>query len=113
MHELSVTKHILDYCVETAKKEGASHVRTIRLLLGPYSGIVPECIQLYFDVLSQDTIAQGAKIKVTEVPLRVLCRDCGRESEITRLKIQCPYCKSLKLKRLSGKEFIIESLEVD
>ena len=37
----------------------------------------------------------------------------NRESEITRSRIACPFCSSLRLQILSGKEFIIESLEVD
>lgn len=113
MHELAITQSILNIALQAAQEQKATHIREIRLRMGPFSGVVPECVQMYLDVLAKGTPAQGAKIKVTTVPLKVLCRDCGREGEIDRAHIACPYCGSLRLKRLSGKEFMVESLEVD
>lgn len=113
MHELSITQSILNISLQAAAQQNASHIREIRLRMGPFSGVVPECVQMYLDVLAKGTPAEGAKIKVTTVPLEVLCRDCGRESEIERTHIACPHCGSMRLKRLSGKEFMVESLEVD
>ena len=113
MHELSITQEILRYSIQEAKRQDADRIRAIRLRLGPFSGIVPECIQMYLDLLSEGTIAQGAKIEAVIQPLKIRCRDCGRESEITRERIQCPFCGSIQLKRLSGNEFMVDSLEVD
>lgn len=113
VHELSITQSILNISLQAAAEQHASRIREIRLRMGPFSGVVPECVQMYLDVLAKGTPAEDAKIKVTTVPLKVLCRDCGREGEIDRAHIACPYCGSLRLKRLSGNEFMVESLEVD
>ena len=113
MHELSITESILRTSLEEADKCHASRISAIRLCLGPFSGIVPECIQMYLDLLAEGTIAEGAKIEARTLPLKVRCRDCHAESEITRHHIACPACGSLRLQILSGKEFMIESLEVD
>ncbi len=113
MHELSITEHILEYALREAEKQQVSRIRAIRLRIGAFSGIVPECIQMYCDLLSEGTIAENARIEAVVLPLRVRCRDCGRESEITSHNLCCRYCRSMKLQRLSGKEFIIESLEVE
>ena len=113
MHELEITQHILADSIKEAQRHGASANKEIRLAIGPFSGFVPECIQMYMDVLAEGTIAQGAVIRVREVPLRVLCRDCGQTAQIDRAHIECPYCHGLNLKRLSGNECMIESLEVD
>lgn len=113
MHELTITQNILEISLTAARQQGASRIRTIRLKMGPFSGVVPECVQMYLDVLAQGTPAEGAKIEAVTLPLRVLCRDCGQESEITRDRIQCPHCGSLQLKRLSGRECTVDSLEVD
>lgn len=113
MHELSITQSILEDSIREAQKQNAARIRTIRLLMGPFCGIVPDCIQMYMDVIAQDTIAQGVKIEAHVLPLKVHCNDCGLESEITRKSIACPGCGSLKLKVLSGREFLIDSLEVD
>lgn len=113
MHELSITEHLLDQCIREARAQGASRIRTIRLCIGQLKGIVPDCIQIYLDMLSEGTIAEGARIEAEFPPVRVLCRDCGLEGEITPHSLMCPHCGSLKLKLLSGKEFYIKSMEVD
>lgn len=68
---------------------------------------------MYLDVLAKDTIAEGAEICVRTIPLRVECLDCHTIAEIDRHHIECPKCHGLHLKRLSGGECMIESLEVD
>lgn len=113
MHELAITESILKIALESAEQHGAKRVRAIRLAIGPFSGVVPECVQTYLDVLAKGTAAEGAKIEARQLPLRVRCRDCGKESEISRTHIACPACGSLRLERLSGRECTVESLEVD
>ena len=75
--------------------------------------ITQSILDIALQAAEQHTIAEGAKIEVIEVPLRVRCLDCGRESDIDRRHIECPFCKSIRLKRLSGREFLVDSLEVD
>lgn len=113
MHELEITQHILADSIREAERHGAKAIREIRLAIGPFSGFVPECIQMYMDVLAEGTIAQGVRIKTRIIPLRVLCQDCGETAQIDRTHIECPHCHGLNLKRLSGNECMIESLEVD
>lgn len=113
MHELSITEHLLDYCIEEAQKQNACRIRVIRVCIGALRGIVPDCIQIYLDMLSEGTIAEGVRLEAEFLPVKVRCRECGRESEITPHHLECPACKSLSLKILSGKEFYVKSLEVD
>ena len=105
MHELSITEHILNDCIREAQAQNASRIRVIRLCIGQLRGIVPDCIQIYLDMLAEGTIA--------ELPVKVHCMDCGKDGEITPHHLQCPHCGSMRLKLLSGKEFYIKSLEVD
>ena len=58
MHELEITQHILADSIREAERHGAKAIREIRLAIGPFSGFVPECIQMYMDVLAEGTIAQ-------------------------------------------------------
>ena len=75
MHELSITEHILDYALKKAREEDASRIRTIHLCIGQLRGIVPECIQVYLDMLAENTIAEGAQIEAEFLPVKVRCRD--------------------------------------
>lgn len=113
MHELSITEHLLADCIREAEAMNASRIRTIRLCIGQLRGIVPECIQIYLDMLAEGTIAEGARIESETPPVRVRCLDCGQDGDITSHHLECPHCGSLRLRLLSGKEFYIKSLEVD
>lgn len=113
MHELSITEHLLEDCVREAEAKNASKIRVIRLCIGALRGIVPDCIQIYLDMLAEGTIAEGAQIESETLPVKVRCLNCGREGEITPHHLECPHCKSLRLKLLSGKEFYIKSLDID
>ena len=113
MHELSITEHLLEDCLREAKRQHASRIRVIRLCIGELRGIVPDCIQIYLDMLAEGTIAEGARIESETLPVKVRCLDCGQDGEIIPHHLECPHCGSLRLKLLSGKEFYIKSLEVD
>ena len=113
MHELSITEHLLEDCIREARAQNAVRIRVIRLCIGQLRGIVPDCIQIYLDMLSEGTIAQGPRIESETLPVKVHCLDCQEEGEITPHQLKCPHCGSMRLKLLSGKEFYIKSLEVD
>lgn len=113
MHELSITQSILEISLKAAAEQHATRIRAIRLRLGAFSGVVPECVQMYLDVLAKGTAAEGARIEARRLPLRVECRDCGRVAEIDRTRICCPGCGGVNLRRLSGRECTVESLEVE
>ena len=113
MHELAITQSILDIALKAAAAQNAARIRAIRLKIGAFSGVVPECVQMYLDVLAKGTAAEGAKIEAETVPLRVQCRACGATGEIDRRHVACPACGSVDLHRLSGREFYVDSIEVD
>ena len=48
MHELAITQSILDIARKVADEHGAKRVKSVRIMLGEYSGVVPQCIQDYF-----------------------------------------------------------------
>ena len=45
MHELAITQSILDIAQKAAVEHGATLVKSLRIMLGQYSGEVPQCIQ--------------------------------------------------------------------
>ncbi len=113
MHELAITQSILDIAKKAAQEHGAKKVQSVRIMLGEYSGVVPQCIQYYFDVISKDTVAEGAVLDIRRLPVVIHCNTCGKESEIERLHVSCPLCGSTDLKLIQGREFYIESMEVE
>lgn len=113
MHELAITQSILDAAQRAAQEHGAQRVLGVRIVLGQYSGVVPQCVQDFFDVISRDTIAQGARLEFRRLPAAIRCRACGEDSEIDIRQVRCPLCGSTDLTLIQGREFYIESLEAE
>ena len=61
MHELEITQHILADSIREAERHGAKAIREIRLAIGPFSGFVPECIQMYMDVLGRSRRGRASR----------------------------------------------------
>lgn len=113
MHELAITEGIINAAVPEAEKHGAKRILEIRLKIGELSGVLPECIQYYFDIASKGTIAENAKLVVEKIPVSIRCLDCGYEGPIDRRKIRCSQCDSINFKLTGGKEYFVDSLEVE
>ena len=114
MHELAVTQGILEVAVDAAKQAGAQRIVAIDLVIGELTGMVDDSIQFYFDIISRETLAEGAALRFRREPAMVACLDCGQKSEITLpLAITCLACGSVHLRVTGGREFRVESIEVD
>jgi hydrogenase nickel incorporation protein HypA/HybF len=113
MHELGITKSIVNIVMDKAKTAQASKVTQINLVVGELSGFVPECIQFYFDILSKETIAQEAKLIFTQVPVELQCRNCSTTFHPQDTSWSCPKCHSQSVEIVEGRELYIESMEVE
>ncbi len=110
MHELSVTKSILDICLSESGKNGLKKINEINIKLGKFSTFVPECIISYFKIISKGTIAENARLNFNIVKLKVRCPACNQTSEIDEPVFNCPRCGQPGLEILEGREFFIESI---
>lgn len=113
MHELAVTQNMLQLALEHAERAGAKRVRRINLVIGALSGIVDDSVQFYFDFVSQGTPAEGAQLTFERVPARFRCRSCGHEYEFRDDNWTCPVCQSLGGEIVAGREFYLDSIEVE
>ncbi len=114
MHELAVTESILHIALDEAARHGAQRLTAIHLVVGELTGYVPDSIQFYFDVLSQDTPAAGAVLAVRRVPARVRCASCQADyAPEAGLLWLCPACGGLGGEVISGQELLVESINVD
>lgn len=114
MHELPITQSIVRIAVEEAEKYKVKKINEIRLKVGELSGLVPECIQQYFDFASEGTPAEGARIIITKIPVTMKCLDCGFTNDTEAfVENKCPVCGSINMKMAGGNEFYIDSMEVD
>lgn len=113
MHELAITEEILRIAVEHAEQAGSARLTDIHITIGSLSSVVDDSVQFYFDYLTPGTIAEGAQLHFTRIPTRLRCRECAREFEPQGMGWHCPACNALGGEVLAGKEFYIESIEVE
>ncbi len=115
MHELQVTERILDIVLKHAAGQDVSRIVTIRLRIGELTDLEDEWIQRYFDYLSRGTIAQNAKLAIQRAPIVLECESCARRFEVRRGELgeaACPECEDSECRLVSGREYLIENIEV-
>ena len=113
MHELAITEDILRIAVEHAERAHARQVTDINIVIGELSSVVDDSVQFYFDFSSPGTIANGAKLHFQRVPARLRCRQCSQEFGPDGTDWHCPHCQSLGGDIIAGREFYVESIEVE
>lgn len=113
MHEMAVTQSILDIVLKEADKAGAKKVTSVNLVIGELAGLVDDSIQFYFDFLTKDTAAEGAGLNFRRVAAKMRCRACSEEFYTAPDEWVCPKCDQWQAEVISGKEFYIDSIEVD
>ena len=113
MHELSVVESIVDISLKHAERNGAKRIVKINLVLGELTGIVDQCVTFYWDMLAKDTIAADAEIVFRKVPVVARCTGCGKEFTPEELDLTCPSCGSVKAELVHGREFQVESIEIE
>lgn len=113
MHELSVTESILKIVLDEMERYNAVKLNRVQIKMGELSAYVPECIEEYFELLSEDTPAYGAQLEFTVEKTILKCIECRREFRMEYHRLRCPYCRSMNVDIISGKGFSIESLEIE
>ena len=111
MHEMSIAQSILDIVLQESQTHQVSQVLSISLKLGELSAVEPESLRFCFGLLTQGTLAEGARLDIERQPITCRCRDCGSNFTVRELTFNCPTCKGSGLEMLTGRELSIESFE--
>ena len=114
MHELPATEGILNVALEAARQNGARRIIAIDLVIGELAGIIDDSVQFYFDIRGKDTIAEGAVLRFRREPATATCADCEHRFPVSApLSAECPMCNGIRLRVSGGREFFVESIEVE
>ncbi|MEQ9486543.1 hydrogenase maturation nickel metallochaperone HypA/HybF [Coleofasciculus sp. F4-SAH-05] len=109
MHELGITKNIVDIVAEHAK---GAKVRRVCLEIGQLAAIMPDAVLFCFDVCSKDTPLEGATLDIIEIPGIGRCRHCNAQIPLDQPFGLCE-CGSVELDIISGQELKIKEMEVE
>jgi hydrogenase nickel incorporation protein HypA/HybF len=113
MHELTVTESILEIALRHANEAKATRVTNLYLVIGQFASIVDDSVQFYWDIISKETIAEGATLHFKRLPAALRCLDCNRQYNPGSDGFCCPNCQSNHVKIVSGDEFYMEAIDIE
>ncbi|WP_435011587.1 hydrogenase maturation nickel metallochaperone HypA [Tundrisphaera lichenicola] len=112
MHELSIALSLLDLVEEEATRRGC-RVIAVHLRLGPLSGVIGEALLSAYDLASEGTALEGARLIVEEVPVVVFCPTCDAErAPVSAFERVCSECGTGTPEVIRGHELEVVALEV-
>ena len=112
MHELSIAENIIALVREHVPEEDRTAIRSVRLRIGPYSGVVPESLAFGFSVLAAGCEFSGAVLDIEQTPIVLACRQCRAHATVEYGSFQCPHCESSDTRVVSGAELHLVDIEI-
>lgn len=113
MHELSVTTHLLELALKHAHTAHATRITDLHIVAGQLSSMIDESVQMYWEIVSQGTIAQESKLHFRRIPAEMLCSGCNHRYRLDESDLGCPACGSSQVRIVAGDEFYLDSIEIE
>lgn len=80
MHELSIAMSLVDaVCEELPRLGDRVSIRSVRVRVGPLSGVVPDALAFAFDVAAAESPLAGARLEIETTE--------GNELELAALEV--------------------------
>lgn len=113
IHELSLMMALGERVVAVATREGAQRVRAIHLRVGRLAGVEPHALRLAAQIVLADTLAQGARLVIDEVPAIFWCAPCSAEFLAPDGYGPCPLCGAPSRALRQGRELTLHAVELE
>ena len=113
MHELAICQALMNQVETIAMERNAVNVLSIVVGMGPLSGVEEQLLLHAYPVASAGTVAEGARLVIESLPLRVKCTQCGSESDALPNKLVCKRCGDWRTTLISGDELMLMSVELE
>ena len=113
MHELSLALNLVEIAEAAAREADAERVEAVHLRLGVFAGVVKDALLFAYDIAVKDTLLEGSRLVIEEVPLVVYCPQCECERELPSMQsFQCPDCGTYTSDLRRGAEMELVSVEI-
>ena len=113
MHELAICQALITQVTDLATERSATSVSDIFVSVGPLSGVESALLQNAFPVAAAGTVADGAELHIDSLPVRVHCKDCDAESEVSANRLLCAQCGTWKTRLVSGDDLLLTRVELE
>lgn len=113
MHEMSIAQSILAAAEDEAARHGGGRLRRVRCSVGVLQQIVPELLTEAIGCLVEGTERDGLEIDIQPSPVTLRCSACGRDSESTTWRVDCPACGSLEITIEGGDDILLTGITME
>ncbi|MCX6935936.1 MAG: hydrogenase maturation nickel metallochaperone HypA [Verrucomicrobia bacterium] len=113
MHEGNFTDQIVDAILGELEKYPNNRPAQVSVAVGEMLHLLPDSVQMHYQLRTQGTPLEGVKLILREVPVRVLCNTCGFSGDVEdHHLLMCSKCGARDVKMLSGNEITIDAIEI-
>ena len=110
MHELAIADAVVGI---VSRHAAGRRVAAVEVQVGHLRQVVPDALAFAFGLVAEGTCAEGAELRLEEVPAEAVCRACETESEQTGWPMRCAACGSFDVRVTRGEELLVTCVEVD
>jgi len=121
MHEISMMASIVEEVLLELEKYRVEKIEEVILSVGEMTFLGHEQLRFAFEVISRDTILEGATLTIEKEELEVRCPSCGYSGPVEYLEkeeyhyvipiLHCPRCGG-QVEIFKGKRCAVTSLKV-
>ncbi len=101
---------IIQQLEQVAAQNNANRIDEVEVEIGVMQQIVPEALHMAFTVATEGTVAENAKLILTEVPMSAVCGDCGCEFVPKLEDFTCPQCGQANARIVKGNHIVLKSV---
>jgi hydrogenase nickel incorporation protein HypA/HybF len=113
MHEASIATGILETVRRALADRDPVRLRAVRVRIGTFAGVVPECLEFAWTAAREGTFAAEAVLEIEDVPATARCAACDEVHEVEEMTLACPRCGGLDVRLLTGRELEVLDVEVE
>jgi hydrogenase nickel incorporation protein HypA/HybF len=114
VHELSIALSLIDVVQEESARRGGAVVTSVRLRLGPLSGVVKDALLSAYKLAREETPLARCELMIQEMPIRLYCCKCAAEQDAESMQMLCcVVCGEPSNDIRGGRELEISALEIE
>ncbi|WP_347252135.1 hydrogenase maturation nickel metallochaperone HypA [Legionella sp.] len=113
MHELTLSRTILEIINESASTMNCQSIRTIYLEIGELTGVDEASLRFSFNVLAKGSVAENANLEIIKLKGKAICDFCHETVMLKNYYDGCVSCGRYSLRIIQGEELRVKSMEVD
>ncbi len=117
-----MAQQIFNIVMKVAKENEVKKILEINLEIGKLTFLNPDQLKFALKILSENTIAQDAEIRIEIVQPEIQCDNCGYTGKISYngpeyhtvypiMFLKCPKCGNLDVKIIKGRECNIKNIK--